>query len=565
MNENFEYSQSSEETLYLILTDIVNSCEKDNCGCSIEWRKEVFYTQLINLLALEKSIALKSIGDALFVIIPNNDNCQKILVNLIEAFLSCKNASSYSAEIRAIIHKVRIGKQNKRGNDIAEKIQKIPDSVEKAKHLINSLPDDIFGKQVNKAARILSLPKGGGVLLTNDVVNDLLDEKFAKDSDKETKKKNAQIIGKIEIVTSTNIHYYVHTPVPITYLKGFDTLKESDDDFISYNKPYIVWHLSKNQDESEATFATEYKERHSFRLLMTDLKQEQKISDKISDIQENIWKILKNNESFKFYTDFCWNVFDFYELENINFSRLSTIRKQDDILKSTTHEGQIKNLTIDNNLENESLNISFNDKHNNEEQDFILPIIVMDSYSQKTNSQLNRSLYQINKDDSSQDIIKTVVPQTIDIFENIIYNNATDFVGDHLMLVFFRFFFDTIKDANNTLENIFLLNINEENGINISPILCGRLTGLIDAFSIYKIEKTNNYNNNNEIFQKAMQMYLPFTHKQKNFLGTRKKIKNFYSYSYITAIFLLEKNKNFDINNNINYFKLASKSSESQS
>lgn len=559
-------SSSETGTLYLILTDVVNSCDKDNDTCPIKWRKKVFYEQLNKLLIQDGSIALKSIGDALFVIIPNDNNkCIGTLMNVLEAFIACKISNF---EIRAIIHKVCYGNgaKNKKGGDIATEISKIKNSNIKAKHLIDSLSYDIFGRQVNKASKLLSLLQGGAVLLSEDVVSDLINQPVNESTKIITEIYNNKIRS-IEIKIEDNkLLYVIHSPVPITFLKGFDKLDKSDDDHISKEKPFIVWHLTAKKNIEEARLAIEYKERHSFRLLMTDLKTPQNILTKNADIQESVLlPLTKDKESFMFYTDFCWNVYDYYNFESIDFSRLKRKEFNKNIFRRYTKIFSGQSFSLEIKAQKNSFSTELIPKEGIK-QDFILPMIVMDSYTQKMSSQTNRSIYQKNKEDIQQAVkvkIDRIEPQSIDIYEKISFNNNIDTnkLQSNYLLVFFRYFFDKLKDGDNSLQEIMSLDITDsDDELQIKPFIYGRLSGMVDAFALYEINSEKIVDLiENHIWKNAIEKYLKFNFEQKGYYNTECR-DNFYSCSYITSLFLLNENKEFrKESKTLDYLILANK------
>jgi hypothetical protein len=449
-------SENREETLYLILTDVVNSCDKDCSGDVITWRKESFCSQLEHLLKHKNSIVLKSIGDALFIIVKER-KCKEILANLYCAFQSSK---SINHNIRSVIHKINIGKENQRGTDIVMAIKQkngLIDS-EKVKYLISSLEEDIFGKEVNKAARIQSLPQESVIIATDDVIKAICEEENIP-IDKALEEK------KIDIVVEGD-NYHIHTPVPIIYLKGFND--------VSHINPLIVWHFSKEDVAKEAFLAQEFKARHSFRFLMEGLSG---VED-MSKIRTEVLKQLRdeNRISFSFYTDFYWDVFDYFELQNVNFNRLLF----SDNVKSIKES---KGLHIDMRLdENESIKKFYQKAKRN---DFRLASVALDSYSSKTSSQVNRGIFDIKKDGENGIFIE---PQTIDIFENIKINiQETDIGQGDYLLFFFRFFFDKIEDANRNFQSIYDIKDFPKNCV--FPVMNGVVTGLLDSFILYKIKR----------------------------------------------------------------------------
>ncbi|MBM4141764.1 MAG: adenylate/guanylate cyclase domain-containing protein [Nitrospira sp.] len=210
---------NKKEVVYLVLTDAVGSSELDNRLDPIEWRKCAFKNQLGCLLSSNSnSLALKSVGDALFVIYEVNGNKSKedkivkeILYCVWKAFERTKNDDAFKIPIRCAIHRIT---DHKKGDGIARDLESLQTSGDKS-HLVEALKKDIFGKEVNRAARILSLVHNPTILVSEAIVNMINPNanKIALDFKPiEFKYNNQRLI--------------FHSPVPVLYMKGVFNLDE---------------------------------------------------------------------------------------------------------------------------------------------------------------------------------------------------------------------------------------------------------------------------------------------------------------------------------------------------
>lgn len=555
-------SEKFGETLYLVLTDVKDSCHKDDDPARVAaWRACSFCTQLEHLLSTNEHVVLKSIGDSLFVLVKNSGQITAILENVYIAFHECNNCKKCrmsscrkhspqnrskcknNTEIRAVIHKIKFGEQNRMGNDVVAAIEaKNIDGgiMKKAKRLIDSLKNDIFGKEVNRASRILDIPTEAVVLVTNDVVQDVFVEQCESYSSEEKDEAKSHILanGKLDVAVGDK-HYHIHTPVPLTHLKGFTD--------ISIESPYLVWHFSKSDGYTEAILAQEYREKQSFRILLTRLMGSKQLSDsKIStEIYNEVLDLLNKNgrqQSFKFYTICFWNIVDYFELQDVNFLRLMQDDK-DKLLKSKKCTGQTYELTIE--TPKDSTNAIVNLSKTKGKQDYMLASVIIDSYHKRSSSQLNRELYELKDESEGRNLVKFIEPQTIDIFsDNVFVNVLTENInGGCFLLVFYRFFFNhKMESINKYFNSIDNLKIDNEK---ITPILRGTLTGLLDAFVVYELKGTTDSSTHDKIFEEAIKEILSYTLQQKGLLGSKMAGENFYSLSYPTSIFILKKNDKF--------------------
>ena len=550
----------NNEHVYIILTDVIGSCEKDSKDSDpINWRKETFISQLCSLLEHPNSKAIRAIGDALFVLVKCNscsevDTCRDILINLFNTVDT--QYEKFGIKIRAVVDKIIIGTKNKYGVDIIKAIKKLKtddnDKAKKADTLIKTLMHEIYGPDVNKAFRIQSLQRGSVILVTESVFRTM-----QQNGDKNKNIVMFDISSSIDIAKDDTQNFHIHTPVPITYLKGFEEYRHSN--------PCYVWHFTKKDVVNEAIFAQEYKEKHSFRFLMAKYPTAYKNVLKLCDIKNGVYKKLYEStkkNSFDFNVNYLWDIFDYFELLNVNFSRLPSHRKdifcpmyyekeKRDEFKNFKIKGQHNNFLISNNYYETKLSIELIPEGKQRKRNFLFSSVIMDSCLANASSQLNRNLFLFRADPkvSTNDIL-LIEPQTLEISGPVKFINDENkqpfeksFDNKIFLLVFYRYFFDKIEDAEKTLSKIY--DYNSEISC-FCPILSGTVSGLYDAFILYSIDRTQN--NLASDYQVAINKLLQYDRTIKNIGNAEINATNFFTYSYPVSFFLLENNKLFKSN-----------------
>ncbi|KKM21952.1 hypothetical protein LCGC14_1630260 [marine sediment metagenome] len=218
------------EELFLIYTDVVGSTPLDEGNEDpISWRETSFLEQLKMLLSIENSLALKSIGDALFITVKSDTTsvesrkllCKKVLACTYKAYTKSKKAGIKSTlkkeiKIRAVVHLIN---EHYFGDRIANKIINaikkgdIDDAdMKKSGLLIKALQEDIFGTEVNKAARIQSLVKSDAILVSEEIAR-IIEDEDVKYIEKKIK------LGYISFEYNKE-KYRLHSSVPVIKLKG---------------------------------------------------------------------------------------------------------------------------------------------------------------------------------------------------------------------------------------------------------------------------------------------------------------------------------------------------------
>jgi len=170
--KNKKRSKKNEEVVYLVYTDVVGSGKLDlDPKKVVQWRKKTFLKQLRSLLNPEKSLVLKSIGDALFVLYDGVNKSDE--EGIIKEILCCIHEAFVNTQkpfIRAVVHRIT---EHKRGREIKNYLGKMINKQSNMKYLTDTLEKDIFGKEVNRAARILSLVHAPAILVSQDVANQI--------------------------------------------------------------------------------------------------------------------------------------------------------------------------------------------------------------------------------------------------------------------------------------------------------------------------------------------------------------------------------------------------------
>ena len=476
-NQRGKGNSMKKKVVYLVLTDAVGSSELDNRTLNpVDWRKKSFKNQLLFLLKYKKSLALKSVGDSLFVIYKTDGNnseeditVKKILNCVLEAF---KNNTRIP--IRCAIHRITGHKQ---GGEIANDLNSLRTLGDK-KLLIKTLREDIFGKEVNRAARIISLVHNPAILVSEDVVMKICknaDEKASQFEPIEFGNENGKLI---------------HSPVPVLYMKGvFEYKKEKNQ------KPYVVWELGEKE---KPTLMPEFKCNQALRLITVRLKKAERLSQKIDGIVNNTLEKLslhKPDLKLKFYIDMLWKVEDYFILRDPSFERIDrgkTINNKDYLLSLSNliptarkkggalqKNGQIKKLNIKATIKGIEEITWKNDLPNNE---FVIPLLAFTTFPDFEHKKRTRDL--LSKEDLKHDqLISEIEPQSIDIFENIkIIDKNLINENSWNVLLLFQVFSEFIKQAHN-LEKLFE---KVEENINEIKVACyGLTTGFTDGFVLY--------------------------------------------------------------------------------
>jgi len=315
------------EKIFVIFTDVVDSCHHDRISCPdfITWRANNITLQLTTLFdSLDNIEIIKSIGDALFLKStfcnpPSKENVEDLLKSLVDVFNKCKE----DKPARITIH--CLNDQYSHGNQLAEAISNplvFYNTNRSLSNFIRGLRNDLFGTDINMAARIQGLVKKPTILVTEDVVKLL---NLPKDS------KSYEFNG-----------CKLHHPVPITFLKGiFDYSKKNENGIES--KIYIkVWELSTSTSDNIPVLSQESKQFHVLRFLnavvdfespdiedVTAEIRETLIDDIYSETDRKIFAVDEKEELQEFYTDIKYRIIDFFRFSKIDFTRPSTKKDSD--------------------------------------------------------------------------------------------------------------------------------------------------------------------------------------------------------------------------------------------
>lgn len=537
----------SGETIYLVYTDVKGSADLDNkfSDC-IEWRKKAFCDQLKNLIIPYKPTVLKSIGDALFVIYENSKP-REIELERLKFILHCvwKSTQDINYErckipIRAVVHRIE---GHKRGNAIAQILTK--KKILKSNNAFTQiLRKDIFGTQVNLAARILSLSHGSCILVSNDVAKIINKDSilFAKS-------------GKIIPFEYGKQSYSLHSPVPILYMKGVFNNNKS----VIHN-PYLVWELDPLKVEETPHLASEFKSSQSFRLILVEIRGSKNIAKVQAQIAtEAIERLSFNrpNEKLIFYVDMLWKVIDYFHLHDATFDRITGKINPDNYLESINDlitkrlsKGNISILGQSGELKfsvnkNSIKNVSYNTQSRNIIQKaYLTPLIAFTSYPDINHGTIVRKM--LSKDHLNNEILH-IEPQTVELFRTIVFNKETltknmkedgstdfrAFSGKRCILLIFQIYFKFLKESDNP-KKLFkgVKAINKS----LEVAFWGLTSGLTDGFVLYicnndkhKIDDINWQNGVNIILDKLVSI----------------RVENFYSKIYPLAMYILEEDSSF--------------------
>ncbi len=541
-----------KEELFLVFTDVVGSTVLDAKGDS-SWRISSFTKQLSSLLSIDNSLALKSIGDALFIIIRKNIEkdkvklCREILARTYEAYLKVKETDTNDSlmkqpvKIRAVVHLIT---GHKSGKDIAKEIENSSINEKKFKILTQSLRNDIFGTEVNKAARIQSLVKKDAILVTEEIAKLIQnDESFYF-----SKLKN---LHPLEFDFDER-NFILHSPVPVTRLKGLE--------HINVHLPVIVWQLNENfrYDNNDIkrdipVLSVEFKFHQVLRFLMVGLKrriQFEEIEIASKQISELI-KPLDNDIVSKFYNDLIWDVIDEIEISAINFKRYSINDKKElPIVRQTLFSGTY--FAIKRNGTQFELINGANKKNKNYGTNLIISHMILCSYPSKEIADINRELFEKNK--TEKELIKYIEPQTLDIYKpiTILEYEVNKVSDDYFIMLFFGVYIQKLSEANDQKKLFEGINSNEHFN-NPKPVIYGLNTGLVDGFVLYRINTDTIKNNKiceiyGEPLNNLLNQYFP------SYLDN-----TFYTKTFPISIFLLKNNVilSKDKTENINLLKMV--------
>jgi len=538
------------EIVYLVYTDVKGSTNLDKKCDPIKWRIEAFCKQLEHLLSLTHSLALKSIGDALFVIYEDANNRKKeeeLIKEILYGVWQATQKVSYNNQninIRAVIHRI-VG--HKRGNAIATKLTKINTNGDKT-CFQDILKKDIFGNEVNKAARILSLNHGSCVLLSEEIVK-IINNK-AVDYAKQGKNIDFGYKG---------MKFILQSPVPILTMKGvFNCLKSRRF------SPCVVWELNTKEAHS---LATEFKSSQALRLILVRLKNAEDISQKRDKIiDETLKKLSIDNPNLvlRFYLDMLWKVIDYFIFHDAEFKRIDSKIDSENYLESmkqivtkiqfidnkATIPGQAGELIIS--ADQATIgNVTYIEK-NTGDKAFLVSLLGFTSYPDINHGICVRRFLS---NDSNRNLIATIEPQSIEVYRTIMFNSkivkkyinkdpgSTDFhafLGKKCILFIFQIYFPYLHQSDNLRD---LFNGVEEIDENLEMGFYGLTTGLTDGFVLYICKDNKTWDKDG----------LPSILKK---LVSIRNAKSFYQKIYPIAIFVLEEYAEFVAQKkNITYLK----------
>lgn len=485
-------SKENEEVVYLVYTDVVGSSELDKESEKvIKWRKKTFFTQLKSLLGPDQSLVLKSIGDALFILYDSiNKDVEENFVKEILYYLHKAFVKTIKPSIRAVVHRIT---NHKRGKEIKTYLQRCKNKQKNMKYLTDTLEKDIFGKEVNKAARMLSLVHAPAILVSQDVVNQI-----SKQADEKA------IKGE-----SINVNYrrkklILHSPVPVLYMKGVFNYHDEKASRI----PYVIWELGVIKD---ATLAPEFKLNQTFRLITARLSNAVMLANRRDEIlQITMEKLSFGNPdlALRFYVDMLWEVTDYFIFQNPEFERKERQIKRNNYLNSLSN--LISKTPPENNIQIEGqagkLTINFNtcsiDKLTYSaggvpDKEFVISLLVFTSFPDISHQNQIRKL--LSRENQSG-LVKEIEPQSIQIYQSIkfggkfikgldtgqVFDNFSGFSGKTSILLMFQVYFECLKDADNLASLFEGVEKIEDN--NLTVACYGLTAGLIDGFVLYSID-----------------------------------------------------------------------------
>jgi class 3 adenylate cyclase len=541
--------RGNQEVVYLVYTDVKESTGLDKKHNPIEWRKKAFCKQLTNLLNISGSLALKSIGDALFVIfdkINHKENEELFVKELLHSVWKATQEITIddsNINIRAVVHRIT---GHERGRDISAELKAINTIGDKSS-FENILELDIFGNEVNKAARILSLTHGSCILVSESIANIINNNAI-----------DSAIKGNSIDFSYNGSNFILNSPVPVLYMKGVYDIEELAD-----HSPYLVWELNIANKERHC-FASEFKSIQALRLILVRLINALNINDqKEKIIKETLLNLSLDNPSFtkRFYVDICWKVVDFFLFHDAVFDRIdksldpknyySSLKKvikkgvpSKNKISINGQAGRMKIIAVPN-----SINKLIYSPGNVIDDSNIVALLLFTSCLDNNHSYRIRNLLS---NSSSKKLCVSIEPQSIELFKNVIFNDPyIDYFldkdpGDTTMhafskktclLIVFQIYSAYQKQSNNPNE-LFNGVAEIDDGLNVA--FYGLTTGLTDGFVLYTCN----------------------TDWKAGLLSILKKLicpienSNFYMKVYPLSIFILEEYSDFvPLKQNIKYLK----------
>jgi len=590
------------ETLYLIYTDVKDSSLLDkDIGNELLWREQVFVHQLERLLTNKNSLAVKSIGDALFIIIIVTDEiieqykgeinfAAKVLNTLFNATNKIIYESDKKIEVRAAIHRITDAKT---GLQI-----QLKDEIDGDRYEVfnSSLKNDIFNTEVNKTARMLSLVDDSAILVSEDIV------KLFFNNDKEY----LEYLIKKDKPPKIQNNLILHSPVPIYYLKGImDPNNKSNPSGNGSDAFFTVWELSKENEHNnlKPILATEFKQYQVFRFL--NLLFDRYINNNdanINRIHTSIFEHLELNKyqgadqlpSNKniinhFYIDYLFKIEEYYQIAPIQFERFDKKNDVNNCIQSITKFTEKTNfIKSDNEIVEETVKVNGKEKttrvekiiffidgkktilklsptasepkvsiKNKNEYDKIgdlnslMSSIAICSYPNEKTSEIGRYYLSGNIRSEIENKVKIdidIQPQSFPIYKSICFteeiskkllqmNNENTIKLSEKYLLVFFSIYSNQIEIANSRDKIFKNII--KNNQNGAPeiIFYGLLPGVIDGFILYESKK------NKEDVELSLSYIL------KNFLykTVEKSNDGLYNVAYPISIYILNPFESFDL------------------
>jgi hypothetical protein len=471
---SLENLNTNTEKVFVIFSDVFRSYDHDNTLSDlISWRKVNFINQLSHFLN-SRGVVVKSFGDALLIktvfnASPSNDEVESLLSKLVKVY----EEFAGNTAIKLTIHV--LGNRYAHGEKIAADLQSA--LGEEYEHeffpdFIKSLKADLFGSDINLAAKVQEFINKNATILVSDDVVKLLN--LAPDK------------TRYEFKGCT-----LYSPVPLSYLKGIST-------------PYIkVWELSKSGRERHI-LAQESKQYHIIRFLNADLDfRNLDLKNPINELIESVYvdsyhKVFtaRKNEVLEFHTDITFKIQDTYRFKKIDFNRDSNLLAANmpiDNYKAFRGEMDFQN-PIES-LINElrilddgagRLDCKITPKGYKDLSNAIIsfiPLLSLCSFPNQETSMRLRKLYEVEQNLNETSTVLRIEPQTIEVYQYIDITNGSYKKEDRIYLLMFfsvyRDHIDIADDRTSLFKDVSLYR---------APKVCskGILVGLVDGFVIYE-------------------------------------------------------------------------------
>lgn len=304
--------KEKRQPLLIVFTDEVGGTTRDtqinDLKTFTQCRVEQF-SAVIKNMENPNWLVIKNVGDQLVIRFkPDSELSSSVsacVKCLYDAWINInKTIKENYCKIRIAVHLAYNGFAT--GEDLADFRVNIETEVGNANVKLNDLwpslqyiGDDIFGYEMTRAARLISLPSKGAFILSHEVFNEMNSEM----------KEYCNLKG----------------PIPLIFLKGFD-------DLIDIGESYIIWEANEPsiKDNIDSLFI-QSKNFHTIRFIgiRCDYNDVKSSYDEtyINVMKPEIYERLFMNKAINHYTDIAFNIEKEWSGHSMSLSRIFNNKK----------------------------------------------------------------------------------------------------------------------------------------------------------------------------------------------------------------------------------------------